>query len=127
MLMGKMLGVLVVALIAGLGLWLYLKRMQPPEEKVSIVQIADSAGAKMDLAAIGRAEASYFAQHGSYATLDELASSSVFPVRTERKGYVYSIDLSPSGFTATAHCQSAPGQTCQSFTVDQSLEVRPVP
>ena len=80
----------------------------------------------MDLAGIGRAEANYFAQHGSYATLDEL-NSGIFPVRTERKGYVYSIDLSPSGFTATAHCQAVSGQTCQSYTVDQTLEVRAAP
>jgi len=125
--MGKLLGVLIVALISGLGLWLYLKRMQPPEEKASIVQIADSAGAKMDLAAIARAENSYFAQHGSYAPLDQLAAESVFPVRTERKGYVYSIDLIPGGFTATAHCQPVGGQPCQSYTVDQSLEVKAAP
>ena len=125
--MGKLAGVLIVALISGLGLWLYLKRMQPPEEKTSIVQIADSAGAKMDLAAIGRAETSYFAQHGSYAPLDQLASESVFPVRTERKGYVYSVDLIPGGFTATAHCQPVGGQTCQSYSVDQSLEVKAAP
>ena len=124
--MEKMLGVLVVVLVAGFGLWLHLKRAQPVGEKVSIVQIADSAGAKMDLAGIGRAEANYFAQHGSYATLDEL-NSGIFPVRTERKGYVYSIDLSPSGFTATAHCQAVSGQTCQSYTVDQTLEVRAAP
>ncbi len=125
--MGKMLGVLVVALIAGLGLWLYVKHAQPQEEKVSLVQIADSSGAKMDLAAMGRAEASYFAQHGSYAALDELNSGGVFLVRTGRKGYVYSIELNPTGFVATAHCQPAPGQTCQSYTVDQSLEVRLAP
>ena len=80
----------------------------------------------MDLAGIARAEANYFAQHGSYATLGEL-SSGIFPIRTDRKGYVYSIDLSPSGFTATAHCQPPPGQTCQSYTVDQTLEVRAAP
>jgi hypothetical protein len=124
--MSKLLSVLFVALIAGAGMWFYLTRQQPQTERVNLTQIADSAGAKMDLASIARAETAYFAEHGSYASLDELVSSSPLGVRTERKGYVYSIEINPGGFTAIARCQTIAGQTCQSYAADQTMEVHPM-
>ena len=124
--MSKLLSVLFVAMLAGAGIWFYLSRQQPQTERVNLTQLADSVGAKMNLALIARAENAYFAEHGSYASLDELVSSSPLGVRTDHKGYVYSIEINPGGFIATARCQTIAGQTCQSYAADQTMEVHSI-
>lgn len=123
-----LIGLLISVLIVGFATWFYLTRSTPAGPHSNPVQAIDTIGAQSSLLTIAQAERSYFAEHGSYASLDELTSSGALPAaRTQRVGYTFSVETSASGFTATARCESVPGQSCTSFAVDETVNVHAVP
>jgi hypothetical protein len=126
--MRALVGILIAALLA-LGIyWFYLTRSRPGAPGSTPVQTIDASRAKMDLLAIAQAERTYFAEHGSYASLDELVTSGAIPgERTRLEGFSITAETQADGFTLTARCQPPPGQSCTSFAVDQSMSVHSLP
>jgi hypothetical protein len=125
--MGNILGLLVVALIAIFAYKLYFSKMGATGTATPL-QTIDVAGVKNDLLAIAQAERLYQAQHGSYASLDELNSSGAMSVtKTNRDGYTYEVQISAADFHAIAHCPTATQPGCTNYTVDQLMEVTAAP
>jgi hypothetical protein len=132
--MRSMVSILVVALIALGGYAFYLKNSTPVAGKGQIVtQAISTTGVEMDLNNIAQAERMYFAQNGSYASLDRLASSGTMNIAgTGRDGYTYTVDSSSTGFLVTASHPDIPAGVIQgsaaihypTVTVDQSMQVR---
>jgi hypothetical protein len=132
--MGSMVSILVVALIALGGYAFYLKNATPAESKGQIVtQNISTVGVEMDLNAIAQAQRMYFAQNGSYASLDQLTSSSTMNIPASgRDGYTYSVETSSAGFLITASHPDIPANVIQGsaaihfpmLTVDESMQVR---
>jgi hypothetical protein len=129
-----MVSVLVVALIALGGYSYYLKQAAPVTGKGQIVtQAISTTGVEMDLNAIAQGERMYFAQNGSYASLDQLESSGTmnFPAGG-RDGYTYTVGTSSNGFVASASHPDIPAGVIQgssaihypTVTVDQSMQIR---
>jgi hypothetical protein len=125
--MRSMIGLLVVALIAVLMYRFYFSKMQNSGAVVATpAQTIDVVGVKNDLLGIAQAERAYQAEHGSYASFDELTSSGALTMkRASRDGYTYDVETSASGFRAIAHCPTATMPGCSSWAVDQSMEVQP--
>jgi len=130
-----MVSILVVALIA-MGVYaFYLKNAAPGVDmgKGQIVtQAISTTGVEMDLNAIAQAERQYFAQNGSYASLDQLVSSGTMNINSAgRDGYTYTVDNSGAGFVATATHPDIRAGVIQgslaihypTVTVDQSMQV----
>lgn len=125
--MSRVLGLLVVALIALLAYKFYLGKAVSPGMSTPMATI-DVVGVKNDLLAIAQAERAYQAEHGNYASLEDLTSSGALTMkRSSRDGYTYDVETSTAGFRAIAHCPSAQGQPCTSFAVDQSMQVQTIP
>jgi hypothetical protein len=132
--MKSMASILIVALIALGGYSFYLKTATPATGTGQIItQSISTTGVEMDLNAIAQAQRMYFAQNGSYATLDQLASTGTMNIPTSgRDGYTYNVDTSSNGFVVTAtHPDIAAGVIQGSLaihyptiTVDQSMQVR---
>jgi hypothetical protein len=124
---GGIVGLIVVALIAGLTYKYYFLQGQSagvttPRQTIDVV------GVKNDLVAIGQAERLYQAEHGSYASLDDLVSSGAMSMKkTGRGGYTYEADTSADGFRITAHCPSDTAPGCTSYAIDQTMEVQNAP
>jgi hypothetical protein len=127
--MKSMIGLLVVALIAGLIYKFYFTRMQNSGMgSATPAQTIDVVGVKNDLIGIAQAERAYQAEHGSYASLDDLISSGGLTMKkTGRNGYTYDVETSASGFRAVAHCPAATSPGCQNYSVDQTMEVEVTP
>jgi hypothetical protein len=127
--MKSMIGLLVVALIAGLIYKFYFTRMQSSGMGASTpAQTIDVVGVKNDLIGIAQAERAYQAEHGSYASLDDLISSGGLTMKkTARDGYTYDVETSASGFRAVAHCPAATSPGCQNYSVNQTMEVQVTP
>jgi hypothetical protein len=130
--MRSMVSILVVALIALAGYSYYLKQAAPGPSQVA-TQAISTTGVEMDLNNIAQAERMYFAQNGSYASLDQLLSSGTMNLSgTGRDGYTYSVDTSATGFVVTATHPDIPAGAIQgssaihypTITVDQSMQVR---
>ena len=124
--LGSIISILVVAAIGLLVYKFYLTQGQStgaatPAQTINVV------GVKNDLLAIAQAERAYQAEHGSIASLDELASSGGMSIKkTGRDGYTYDVESSGDGFRVNARC-SASAAGCTNYTVDQSMEVRVEP
>lgn len=127
--MGRIVGLLVVALIAVVMYKLYFSKMQNSGAVAGTpTQTIDVVGVKNDLLGIAQAERAYQAEHGSYVSLGELSSSGALTMkRTSRDGYTYDVETSASTFRAVAHCPAATSPGCTSWAIDQSMEVQPVP
>src|ERR1035438_908034 len=99
--MKGLISLLIVAAI-GMGLYMYTLKQAAPGKGMVITQNISLTGVQTDLMAIAQAERMYYAQNGSYADLETLASNGTMNItRTSRDGYTYSVEASGNGFTAT--------------------------
>jgi hypothetical protein len=125
--LGSLIGLLVVALIAGMIYKSYFQGLQAsgattPAQTINIV------GVKNDLIGIAQAERAYQAEHGTYASLDDLTSSGALTMKsTSRDGYAYDVNFSAQTFRAFTRCPVASQPGCQNWSVDQTMEVQSSP
>lgn len=90
-------------------------------------QSISSTGAKNDLIAIAQAERLYQAEHGSYATLDQLSSTgSMSMSKSGREGYTYSVTPSGNSFLAEARCSNS-SAPCTGYSIDETMEIHSLP
>jgi hypothetical protein len=124
--MGRLVGLLVVALIAVVAYTYFFKASSPRGASTPAATI-DSVGAQNDILAIAQAERSYQAQHGNYATLEDLNSSGELSVpKTGRRGYTYEVETDTDTFRVMARCAGA-DTACTSYAVTQTMQVEPLP
>ncbi len=111
--MGRLFGFVGTVVTLAIGMYLYslqVKTLAPtsgnPEEAATIT------GVKADLIGIANAERGYLATEGKYASLDELTSGNYLTTRGERPPYIYAVEITASGFraTATRTTKGAPAQ-----------------
>ena len=125
--LGSLVGLLVVALIAVMVYKSYFEKAQATGGATPM-QTINTVGVKNDLIGIAQAERAYQAEHGAYASLDELTSSGALTMKNGgRDGYVYDVDDSGGGFRVFTHCPAATQPGCQNWSVDQTMEVQPSP
>jgi hypothetical protein len=121
-------GLIGLILAAGIALMVYKYYLSPAQSPgvAKPEQTIDGVGAQNDLLGIAQAERAYQAEHGKYASMDELTSSGAMTMKKDgRAGYTYEVDASDNGFRATARCDAA--QSCQNYAVDQTMAVQPAP
>jgi len=126
--MRSVLSLLVVLVIVLLSYKLYFSKMGNENGgTISPVQTIDVVGVKNDLLAIAQAERAYQAEHGDYASLDDLASSGGLTMRRlSRDGYTYDVETSTGSFRVVAHCPAA-ASSCTNYSIDESMEIRAMP
>lgn len=125
--MRSVVGLLIAAGIALLAYKVYLsKTVASTGANGGPTQTIDVAGVKMDLLSIAQAERMYQAEHGSYASMDDLTSSGALSVRKSgRDGYTYDVKTVADGFRVIASCPSTKFPGCSDYSVDQTMEVQP--
>src|SRR5271167_4784750 len=118
--LGGFIGLLAVLLT---GLWIYSKYFTQSSTGTGVIaptQTIDVVGVKSDLLGIAQAERVYQAQHGSYASMDELVSSGAMTMaKPGRDGYTYDVETSADSFRVVAHCPSTTSPGCTNYAVDQ--------
>ena len=122
---------LVLTLGIGLGIYyFFLRSAAPGQGNKPITQEINVTGVEMDLNAIAQAERAHFATAGSYAALDQLVSSGDLTMtRSGRDGYAYSVELTSTGFAATAKWTPQSGEQVSAglhyptITVDQTMQM----
>ena len=114
------------ALLMG-AYYAYLKRLPATDAGTTPTQAISLTGVRADLLQIAQAERTYVATNGKCAPLSELASSSALTMeRTERDGYVYSVECSGVEFSAVARHAPAPAGSpirYPNLAVDQNMQV----
>lgn len=123
--MRSVISLLVVAAIVLLSYKLYFSQMRTQGAGTgSPVNTIDVVGVKNDLIAIAQAERAYQAEHGSYASFDELTSTGTLTMRKPtRDGYTYDVDTAADSFRVVAHCPAATANGCTNYSIDQTMEV----
>jgi hypothetical protein len=125
---GNILGLLVVALIALLVYKFYFASSQAPGGAATPMQTIDIVGVKGDLLSIAQAERAYMAEHGSYATMDQLTSSGALTMtKSNRDGYTYEVQVYEADFHVIAHCPTSTQPGCKDYVVGPSMEVQQAP
>lgn len=125
--MRSFLSLVVVLAIVFISYKLYFSQLQSATGSAAPARTIEATGAKNDLLAIGQAERTYLAEHGSYATLDQLNSSGAMSVaKTGREGYSYAVDSSGNGFRAEARCSSTVAG-CVNYAIDETMEIHTIP
>ena len=126
--LGSLVGLLVVAAIAGLIYKYYFSQGAQSSALANPTQTIDVVGVKNDLIGIAQAERAYQLEHGTYVPLDELVSSdAVTMTKPRREGYVYEVEVSPNNFRVIAHCVAPVNGGCVNYAIDDTMEVAPVP
>jgi hypothetical protein len=123
---------LSVFLTAALGLGVYyvfLKHASPGGPGSLPTQAISITGVQMDLNDIAQAERAYFAQTGTYGTMDQLVpTGALTKAKTGRDGYAYTIEIPTTGFLVTAKwvpsSAAKAGLNYPVYIVDESMNVR---
>jgi len=124
----SLVGILIVAAIAGLIYKFYFSQGPQSAEIRNPTQTIDVIGVKNDLLGIAQAERMYQTEHNSYGSLDDLVSSGAMTLKkTGRDGYTYEAETSSDSFRIVAHCPSAAVPGCVNYSVDQTMEVQTAP
>jgi hypothetical protein len=125
--MRGLISLLIVAAISFGVYQFYLAPRGKTESVGSMMQAVSTTGVKNDLIAIAQAERTYLAEHGNYATMQELTSSGALAATTRsREGYTYSVEVTSGGFMATARYTGPANPPGPSFSVDQTMQIRNV-
>ena len=124
--MKSLVALLLAAVVCIVLYRLYLTQAVPagggtPHQTIAVT------GVKNDLLAIAQAERAYQAEHGAYASLDELRNSGSLTLSGGRDGYIYAAEPSQATFRVTATCPVSTTQPCTGYFVDQTMEVRALP
>lgn len=126
--MGRLIGLIVTLLIV-FGIYkLYFSQLQSATGSPAPTRSIEVTGVKNDLVALAQAERMYLAEHGTYATLDQLNSSGAMAMaKTGRDGYAYQAEASGgNSFRVVARC-TRPDSTCTNYAIDETMEVRSIP
>jgi hypothetical protein len=103
--MGRLFGFIGTLVTLAIGMYIYslqVKTLTPAGGSGNPAEAATLTGVKSDLIAIANAERGYQAMEGKYASLDELTSGSYLTIKGERPPYIYAVEMTSSGFRATA-------------------------
>ena len=125
--MGRFFSFASVLIVLAIGTFIYMRQVQStamggastPEGTIDIV------GVKYDLMAIAQAERMHNGLRGGYASLDELRSSGDLTMpRNNRGPYNYAVEVSSTGFRATATYGGAEGiKAPHAISVDQTMAI----
>ncbi len=124
--MRSLIGLILVLLIVFAVYKLYFSQLQSTGSAAPARTI-EVTGVKNDLVAIAQAERMYQAEHGSYATLEQLGSGGAMTIaKTGRQGYTYAAEPSGNSFRVEARC-SASDPGCLNYAIDETMEIRTIP
>lgn len=123
--MGRIFRLMGLSLAAAVTLYVYtlpFKVLVPIVGSDDADDIAIIKGVERDLTAIAEAERTYLVIQGKYASMEELVACTYVNVKSERPPYTYDIEITDSGFlaTATRTTKGAPAQ----LWITEDMEVR---
>jgi hypothetical protein len=124
--MGRVTAFLGLLIALAVGAWLFTQRTQQPDVAGNPRATVDVVGVKNDLISLANAERRFFARESRYASIDELRSAGDISMPSNNRGpYVYTVDISDSGFRITATYTGPPeSEAIRSLSIDESMQIR---
>jgi hypothetical protein len=123
--MGRAFGFIGTMIVMGVGMYIYsiqVKDVSTTSGGGSSTGTTTIVGVRNDLIAIANAERGYFATQQKYVSLDELISGNYITIERQRLPYTYDVEITPSGFQATATRGSA-GAPAQLW-IDETMQIK---
>ena len=116
---------ILLALLFAFGLYYLVARRLTSSGGARPAATLSLTVVKADLITMAQAERIYFAQNGSFASLDQLVSSGGLNKEQQagREGYTYSVETSAGGFVITARPPANGAGHSPTLTIDQTMEV----
>jgi hypothetical protein len=117
---------LALVIVLAVGYFIYKSQFQqgatggaPPKEVIDVV------GVKNDLLAIGQAERVYLANHGSYASIDQLQTDGSLNFSgTNRRGYNYVAETDDGQHFQVRATPSDPAKSAwPTLSIDENMQI----
>ena len=124
--MGRLLSFVGLLIAVAIGFYVYTRTAQSvtPVGGGSPQAAIDVTGVKNDLVAIANAERSHYALQGKYGSLEELRNAGDLNVVRDGRGpYVYTAEVSESGFRIVATYSGSGGGMPATISIDQSMQL----
>jgi len=121
----RLFGFLGLVITLAVGMYIYslqVKAISPSAGAGNGEEAALITGVKGDLIGIANAERGCMASEGKYASLSELIAGNYITIKDGRPPYVYDVEVSASGFraTATRTTKGAPAQ----LWINESMQIQ---
>jgi Tfp pilus assembly protein PilE len=121
----KVGGLVGVVIVLGIGYYIVKTQLQHLAGGAPPQQVIDVAGVKADLLAIAQAERIYLANHGSFASLDQLQQEGSLSFSgSSHRGYSYAADVDDGQhFKITAAPSDPAKRGWPTLAIDEAMQV----
>jgi len=118
-------GLLALVVVLAIGYFLFKAQFTSgPTGGAPPKQVIDTEGVRHDLLAIAQAERLYQANHGNYATIDQLQQDGGITFSgANRRGYNYVAQVDGEHFHVTATPADPSKQGWPTFTIDETMQI----
>jgi hypothetical protein len=108
----------VVTAVAGLVLTVACSQISKSTQQIPAVAV------KLELVAIGRAEARYQVENSTYGTIEQLQKAELLTGDPDRNGYAFTIEVNGSeSFSVTASPADEKNKAWPTYTLNQAQQV----
>lgn len=124
--MRKVAGFLALVIALGVGYYMFTHQMTSLPGGAPPQQVIDVAGVRNDLVAIAQAERLYLAEHGSYATIEQLQQAGAIAFGgANRRGYNYTVEVvGGQSFRVVATPADPEKQDWPTLSIDDTMQVK---
>lgn len=120
----RFLGLIGVLIVLGVGYLVYERSLAQSGIEGSPQEQIDTTAIRQRLLTIAQTERQYQASNGKYATLEELGRENLLPGGTEQRGYTFSADITPAGFTITATPTADDKAAWPTLEITETMQVK---
>ncbi len=108
----------VILVLAGLVFTVACTEMSKSTQQLEAVSV------KLELVAIGKAEASFQAEHSMYGTIEQLQMADLLMGDPDRKGYTFKVEVNGAeSFNVVASPTDEKNRTWPTYSIDQTQQI----
>ena len=108
----------VVVLVLGVALSVACNEISNSTQQIAAVSV------KLELVAIGKAEARYQVENSAYGTVEQLQKADLLTGDPDRKGYVFKVEVNGSeSFSVTASPADEKNKNWPTYSINEKQEI----
>jgi len=119
----RALGIIGLLIVLFVGFTVYSRSASQATGGASPQETIDVTAIRQRLLTIARTERQYQAQHGNFATLQELMAADLLPEGTEQRGYTFTAEIVGAGFIITATPTDPAKKDWPTLSINEALSV----
>lgn len=119
----RALGIIGLLVVLFVGYTVYSRSASQATGGASPQEQIDVTAIRQRLLNIARTERQYQAEHGKFATLQELMAENLLPEGTQQRGYTFTAEILGAGFIITATPTDPNKKDWPTLSINETLSV----